>query len=190
VTLIAAVAIGPGGNTGNSGSAQLNGGGGGALSYDNAIVVTPGETLSITVGSVGGDSSIKRGATTLLLAKGASSQTGGQASSGVGAVKYSGGDGASGKSTPPTKYGMGGSAGRYDGDGADGSGNDSLSSVYGGDGANLVGGYNVNTAQAANGTAYGGGCRGGTSGSPVGAQGAVRIMWGTGRSYPSNAGDV
>jgi hypothetical protein len=177
VTMIAAVAIGAGTRVT---AADNQGSGGGALSYDNAITVTPGETLTIIVGgpyAIGADSSVARGATILLRAKGASGQTGGQASSGIGAVKHSGGDGLSG-----TK-GDGGAAGRYDGDGAAGAG----AAGYGGEGTNLVGGYNPNTGHSINGMSYGGGTA--TRIANPG-WGAVRVMWGTGRSYPSNAGDV
>lgn len=105
-------------------------GGGGALSYTNCISTTPGETLTVVVGAgsppgegsynrnPGGNSSVARGGTTLVLAQGGRGATvgsflapGGQASSGVGAVRYSGGNG---------RYAGGGASG-FSGDGGPGS---------------------------------------------------------------------
>lgn len=104
VTSISVVCIGGGGGGAHSDtSAGRGGGGGGALSYTNNIAVTPNETLTVVVGasgtsiapdtsSPGGDSSVSRGATVLVLAKGGgggsgfTAGTGGQAASGVGDV--------------------------------------------------------------------------------------------------------
>jgi hypothetical protein len=174
VTLIAGVAIGGGANQ-HITSPNTYGGGAGALSYSNSISVTPGETLTIVVGSAGtngGDSWIERAdGTVLLLAKGGHGSTGGSSGSGTGDVKYSGGSAGANAG--------GGSAGNYTGNGANGG-----SKYSGGGGANLVGGYNPADGTS-NAQLYGGG--GGSNGAK---QGAVRIMWGTGRSYPNNAGDV
>lgn len=79
------------------------GGGGGAYSADT-VSVTPGETLTVQVpasvaGSTPGDCYVKRGTTTLVLAKSggyaptmSAQALGGSAASGVGAIRYSGGN--------------------------------------------------------------------------------------------------
>lgn len=94
------------------------GGYGGNYANDINIAVTPGETLSIRVGTGGtypfnsnnylattngGDSWIKRSSTVLVLAPGGSSAGG---ASGFGATKHSGGAPTGGDSVP----GLGGSA--------------------------------------------------------------------------------
>ena len=98
VTSISAVCVGGGGGGTYSGSAD-RGGGGGGLRYITTLAVTPGESLSVVVGSggitgsalatSGGNSSISRGATVLLEAGGG---TGGY--NGTGASGASGGTGS------------------------------------------------------------------------------------------------
>ena len=114
---IYAIAVGAGGG---GGGANVNdsrqAGGGGALSYSNAIPVFPGETLSIGVGTGGAggangangsdglNSFVRRGVTTLVLAEGGFGGVvstsfvcpGGRASVGTGNVKFSGGAGGQG----------------------------------------------------------------------------------------------
>jgi len=139
-TSISAVAIGAGGGGGGTDGGNGNSraaGGGGALSYANNISVTAGETLTIVVGaggnggangsngSTGGDSSISRGASTLLLAKagqgGGTSTTvntpGGFNGDGVGDVRWNGG--AGGRGSNNSGAGGGGAAG-YTGEGGTG----------------------------------------------------------------------
>lgn len=184
---IAGVAIGGGGGGAGAGDYDtLSGGagGGGALSYDNAIAVTPGEVLTVAVGAggspgatmadggVGFASSIKRGAASLLLAVGGSpgnwsanlGGAGGLASSGVGAVRTSGERGADGTNA---SYAQGGRCGPYSsGAGAD---------LYGGATGTIgMGGFGMK----------------GYSPAAQGYNGGVRIIWGVGRSFPGNAGDV
>lgn len=155
VTEICAVCVGSGCNQDNPGSAY--GGSGGALSYSNGIPVTAGETLTVVAGgsvqspatrNPGGDSYIARGGTILLLAKGANPPTPGLASSGVGAVKYSGGYGASFES------GGGGAAG------------------YAGDGGNALSTSGVGAAAPAG----GGGGSGGSSANQSGGGGGVGLI--------------
>lgn len=110
VTSISAVAIG-GGQSGSQAEAGADGGTGGSLRYSTSIAVTPGETLTITVGAGnsttgatrinGGNSSISRGGTNLLLARG-----GGQTTTEVG-TGFAGGAG----STASGAGGAGGAAG-------------------------------------------------------------------------------
>lgn len=133
---------------GGSGATDLNafnegggGGGGGALAYSNDVVVTPGETLTISVGAGGaaiatsdangnngGNSSAKRGGVTLVEAVGGGGGIrgdgnfgiGGAAGSCTGDVSYSGGNGGFGGSS---ESGGGGGAAGYSGNG--GAGGDS-----------------------------------------------------------------
>lgn len=192
-TSIAGVAIAPGGGgaCGASGDTDSSpAGGGGALSYSNAIPVTPGETLTIVVpagGWAGGtmsnggnaaDAGIKRGATWLLKAQGGrggkwasgNGGDGGLASMGVGDVRYSGG-----KGQDATSFTYGGFSGRYTGKGVNGSSSNLLS-------ANLYG--------ASTGTNLGRGGAGGTSSADPGNDGGVRIMWGDDRAFPGNCPDI
>jgi hypothetical protein len=84
---------------GGSGSTvgQFNGGGGGAYSRKNLYVVVPGTSYTIVVGT---DSVFKLVSTVVCLAKDAvtvgGGGTGGQAASGTGDVKFSGGNGGNG----------------------------------------------------------------------------------------------
>lgn len=123
ITSIAAITVGGGG--GGRGGLNYGGGGGGALAYKNGISVTPGETLTVTVGAggtagsgnacgtgagCGGASTLKRSGTTLVGANGGqlgSNRFGGTVITGTG---FSGGNGGWG----------GGGAGGYSGNGGNG----------------------------------------------------------------------
>jgi hypothetical protein len=131
VTSIAAVTIGAGAGAGNFTSGF--GGAGGGLAYGNGISVTPGETLTIIVGSGGpGGSStsngsfsaVRRGSCNLVRAtaggtggpgsfsNGTSGQTGGYGNSGGGgAAGYTGGGGSGGSYSSNGSAGSGGGAG-------------------------------------------------------------------------------
>lgn len=165
VYAVAALAIGAGGGGGGTSStatASGAGGGGGALSYSNALAVTPGETLSVTVGAggnngstsgtngtAGGDSYIQRSGVDLLLAKGGGGGSGntagstggggagGAAASGVGDTKYSGGNGGA-RATNDRGGGGGGAAG-YSGNGGTGGGSTTAPTAGAGGGGG--GGY-------------------------------------------------
>ena len=92
VTTICAVCVAGGGAGGRTtGNFPSGGGGGGGLSWRNNIPVTPGETLSVTVGAAGyynvldgngGDSGIQRGSTILLGCTGGEGAEPGQSSNG------------------------------------------------------------------------------------------------------------
>ena len=140
VSKISCVVVGSGGlgNQNGYGGPGVKGGGGGALSFTNCIPTTPGESLTVIVGAGltnasapypcsasglrGNNSSLKRGCTILVEAMGgraggnASVCTGGNASGGTGAVKYSGGS----TTTTGNTRSAGGAAG-YAGDGGNGS---------------------------------------------------------------------
>lgn len=199
---IAGVGIGSGGSgaTGSSGDSYTSGGGGGgALTYHNAIAVTPGETLTITIGApgyaitftngngvAGAACTIKRGATTLLEARGGSGGSntgtcgpGGIATAPVGGVSYAGGLGGGASSG---LYTSGGGSGRYTDIGIAGSSSYG-SGVPPANGADLFGNNTGSTM------GHGGAGVKGPS-SSAGVVGGIRIMWGPGRSFPSNAADV
>lgn len=144
VTSISAIVVGGGGAGGGVGSGSYsfsagNGAGGGALSYTNNISVTPGETLTVTVGAggvgsvglagtAGGNSSLNRSATVILRAVGGSgglpadntaTAAGGAAASGVGSTRYSGGSGSA-RDIATVRPGAGGGAAGYGGNGGNG----------------------------------------------------------------------
>lgn len=140
VTSISAVVVGGGGG-GGSGSVP-RAGGGGALAYQNNIAVTPGETLTITVGAggtggasgytvqtdgaTGGFSAVNRGGTSLVRANGGAPQTGGAVVVGLGGAGGAGGG---------LVCAGGGGAGGYTGKGGDGSTGYTSGGYDGGDGA-------------------------------------------------------
>ena len=147
VNTISIIAIGGGGGGGavcpgftGSGVRGCAGGGGGAYVRVNSYTVTPGEVLTVHVGSRGsghqscsntnrgwgGDSWVKRANGTIIaLAKGASDVadgavnepgTGGQASQCIGDDKFSGGNGGKGTTGAWCGAGGGGAAGGGDGE--------------------------------------------------------------------------
>ncbi len=248
-TSISAVCVGGGGGGGGGESGRnegVTGGGGGALCY-GTIPVTPGESLTITVGSggnggttgndgtAGGTTTISRGATNLITAGGGgaglerstATVNGGTRSVDASVTNSGGGNGGnSGGNSTDTGSG-GGGAGGYSaaggaggttgngsastGGGGGGGGATSSGQGYGGGGVGILGagsngtagvlnssggGVGSNGGGSASGTrpaggAFGGGggaCDDDTSGSGGnGGVGAVRIIWGSGRSYPSTS---
>ncbi len=187
VTSICAVAVGRGKN-GAAGDGMVKpgrGGEGGTLSYTNALSVTPGESLTVTIatstsGSTG-ETTLKRSSTVLLAAR-AGGQTSGQAnvgtsfaggtapatsfgygSGGGGAGGYSGAGGAGGNAYS----GGGGSAGSGGSGGGGGCGNSGEYSGGGG-GVGLLGAGSNGAAGIA-----GGGGGGGGSGGGAGASGGT-----------------
>lgn len=194
VFYVHAVAISSGGGGARGAEGDTNespAGGGGALSYSNGIAVTPGETLTVVVplggsagssmssGGAASDAGIHRSGTYLLLAKGGRGGNwgsgvggaGGLASGGIGDVCFSGG-----KGQDTTNFTYGGWSGRYTSNGINGgSGQSNLSaSLFGAD----------------SGTGLGRGGSGGRSSASNGVVGGIRILWGGGRSFPSNAADM
>ena len=202
VTSICAVAVGCGGDTA-----------GGCLSYKNDIAVTPGETLTIDITT--SHSRIVRGGSTVLLRAPANSTSvtgavgtafGGGANytdATLGTVGCGGAGGYAGKGgSCSTVVGGAGNAGTGGAGGAGYHGS-TPSAGGGGGGVGLLG----MGASGAGGTASSIGGKGGSGGGDAGnilnpgsyggggsystpSKGGVRIMWGGGRSYPSNAGDV
>lgn len=197
VTSISVVMCGGGGAGGggspNQGGFYGGGGGGGGFLYKNNVTVTPGATLSITVGAggtcpdytsngnAGGTSQIS---TLSLSASGGGGGGNGNSSpgsgasggsgSGTGATSFSGGTGAN----AGTWNGSGGGAGGYSANGAngtDGGANGAAISPYGPSGS---------SPNYCNGN-WGGGGPSISSPGGSGSQGFVRIIWGAGRSFPN-----
>ena len=153
VDTISVVTVGGGGGGGGAGgSAGKGGGGGGALAYVNSISVTPGETLTVGVGtsgrpgivptstaSAGGNSYVKRGAISLVEAgggkKGNDTILDGNNNGGAGGtvIVGSGGRGGNGGLGAAGGGGGGGGAGGYSGNGGNGN-------TFGGAGDNGIGG--------------------------------------------------
>lgn len=189
VTSICAVAIGAGSNGISSRS-----GAGGALSYANAIAVTPGETLDVIVrGSLESNSGtrVQRSGSDLVAAGAAINATPGAVIAGTG---FSGGAAAT-NSTGSARNGAG--AGGYTGAGQAASPS-GVSAGFGGGGSSPYGGgpgADQGVASNANGLNYGGGGGkfyvDGTLFAGLGGPGAARIIWGEGRAFPNtNTGDV
>jgi hypothetical protein len=150
ITIIC-VGGGGGGDAGIGTGAGGGSGGGGGLAYENNILVTPGETLIITVGA-GGSGGVRNGAVPA---------TSGGASSVLrdnGTILCSAGGGGAGTST---QGGAGGVIVVGDGGGAGGNGTRSTSSGSGGGGS---GGYSGNGGQGST-TATGNSGAGGAGGS-------------------------
>jgi len=140
VTSISVVAVGGGGGGGLSGSAGA--GGGGSLAYVNSISVTPGETLTVGVGTSGigattatgigstafdgGNSYLKRGVISLVEAgggkRGNNITIDGNSLGGAGGtvIVGTGGSGGSGGNLSSGNGSGGGGAGGYSGSGGAG----------------------------------------------------------------------
>jgi len=196
VKRISAVTIGGGGGGAGGESGRndgVTGGAGGGLAY-GTFAVTPGETLTITVGAAGtgggaennggtgGNSSISRGATVLLqggggqggAARSTSTRTGGTS---TGTARIGGGSGGnSGGNSADTGSG-GGGAGGYSGNGGAGGTTGAGSNGAGGGGG---GGGATNSGQG-----YGGGGVGIVGGGTSGTGGALNAI-GTGGSSGAN----
>ena len=244
ITSISAVCVGGGGGGGarDQSDEPGGGGGGGALAY-RTFSVTPGETLTVTVGAGGGGgtgggdgggggtTSITGGGTALVSAAGGGGGGGDSGGGGAGGSARTGDGGGNGGSGGGTNDGNngggGGGAGGYSGNGGNGaaggttntsgtagaggggggSGTASDSTSGGGGGVGILGttvppggaggaagangfggsggGNGNNTGGAYGGGGGGGATNAGTTPGRAGGDGAARIIYGTGRSYPS-----
>ena len=188
VTSITVEVWGGGGRGGSrtTGTAGTGGGGGGAYSR-RTVAVTPGQIYVVNVG-VGSTSNTTPGGDTwvspntvgnaLVLAKGGNSAannvttgaTGGAAGSGIGDVRFSGGNGANAPST--TSSGGGGSSAGISANGTNASGTTGgVAPLNGGNGANGRTTAGSGTAGSLPGGGGSGAIRG-TTGSPAGGAGA------------------
>ena len=209
VTSVCVVCVGGGGGGQNNGYAAA----GGALAYANNIAVTPGQSYTVVVGAggpnltgnpagtSGGDSYFINAST--VCAGGALRTINNTAPGGVVKAGSGGAGGAGGVS-------RGGGAGGYSGTG--GSGSTAGSGGAGGAGNNSYAGGGVGLfgegSTGANGVAGSGGGKGGSGGTDAqntastgaagiygggggpnspGGGGAVRIIWGPGKSFPYSA---
>jgi len=170
VTSISAVVIGGGGGGIASTSGGCGGGGGDLRTYNN-LAVTPGETLTITVGSqglagggptAGGISRIRRGGTDLLVAAGGGAGTisGSGAKNGTSTTiggSVAGGDGGTSPNTTTSATSGGGGAGGYTGAGGNGgaSTGSGASSADGGGGGGGGGGSSDEAGNGGGGNVFG-----------------------------------
>ena len=158
-----------GGNGGDGGTDYVNwggpgaGGAGGYAGNGGTGASTTGDGNNAVNGGNGTGGSGGGGG------KGGQSEVGGGGGGGVG--MYGQGASGSGGTGHPSNATVGGGGGAGSGGSAGGSGQ----GASGGQGGNYGGGH--------------GGPQGGGTGNS-GAQGAVRIVWGTGRSFPNNASQV
>lgn len=195
ITSVSVVCVG-GGSSGSSGN------GGGGLGWKNNIAVTPGQALTVVVGNAGNSSSTPSSGedsyfinATTVCGKGAVLSTGGSfVGDGGGAGGSAAGLGGAGAG------GYSGTGGYRPGGGTDpggsGSGGAGGAGGYWGVGGG-VGIYGQGTSggsvcchwvpgtpgSGGSGAQYGGG----GAHADIGGSGAVRIIWGAGRSFPSNA---
>lgn len=219
VTSVCVVAVGGGAGGWNGINNNSRGGGGGGLGWKNNITVVPGNSYTVVVGAragagVAGTSYFINTSTVAGIGGQGDEPSNPSRTSGGGYVGDGGGNGGNGGQS--ISYGGGGGAGGYSGNGgaggttgASGSGgggggaNDAASNPntgYGGgvgilgQGANGAGGANGGGGSGgASGTAQEGGAYGGGSYGAAGngGVGAVRIIWGSGRAFPStNTGNL
>lgn len=173
VRSVCVVLVGFGGERVYGTNTFRSGGGGGALVYKNNISVTPGTSYPYSITTSGTVMfGMTAGAGATGYNNGATPQPGGIASSaGSPDGAFNGGNGAVQPAGSSTNA-FGGAAASYTANGANG-GN------YGGGGISL-------TANEPG--SFGGGGATSNGGTPTPEQsGAIRIIWGAGRSYPNNA---
>lgn len=169
VTSISAVAVGAGGlgvNGENSNYGHGTGGAGGSLRYVNAISVTPGESLTVTVGANNSATTIARGGTVLVSGAGGKPGAGpAQSGTGTATPNYygsnvgTGGDGGNGGDNIGGFWGQGaggGGAGGYTGNGGRGGSADMIAAAAGSGGAGGGGGLATSTQQQGKGGRGGG----------------------------------
>jgi len=175
ITAVKVTVVGGGGGGGSSyenGAGYSNGaagggGGGAAISYLTSL--TPGNTLTVTVGGAGATSSVASGTQSISTISATGGATGGSSSNGSGGVGGAGGVGSGGSIN---LYGSsGGSAYNvaFSGNGG--------SSIFGGGAAGVLQGYGNGSA----GRVYGGGGSGGciqqaATGSVAGGAGAAGVV--------------
>lgn len=195
---------------GGSGASDINGNGmsGGSSSFASFVTATGGRADHNTTGGNGG--SYTGGDGGGVGGKGGSGTPGDASSGGGGAAGYSGNGGAGANYTggvvnpgqPGTGGGGGGGAshstirvsiwggsgggvGLY-GQGANGAGGSGIGGDAGKGGSDGTAGTSGTTASGGGGLYGGGGASGDWTGR-AGGHGAVRIIWGPGRSFPNNA---
>lgn len=194
------VALGVGGyrSGGYNGQYYHDGGAGGSLAYYNGLTVADGDTFEISTGPSGSTIVRYNGSSNYISIAAANSRTPRTAYGGgtfATATTYIGGQGGGGWiGAGVYKPGHGGDAALFTRDGY-GGGTASSSSVNGsgGRGTDLFTGSQTGRSSAGTGGAYGGGA-GGRNGytnnsgpywNPDPGNGAIRILWGLNRAFPS-----
>lgn len=218
VSSICVVCIGGGGHGKYTSGTNKNSGAGGGLAYRNHIPVTPGHIYEVVVGGASGTSKITVDGVVTGATGGQSNTTrglggspfgtydgggsGGESANagahyndngGGGAAGYNGNGGAAGIPAPPGGGGAGGGSHSSTGGGGGGVGpygeGPSGSSYLGQGGSYGEDGNPAGTPGRAGLYGGGAGSRDGSGNSP--GTGAVRIIWGKGREFPStNTADV
>ena len=192
------VAIGVSGSVsgGYPGGYYHDGGAGGSLAYYNGLTVADGDTLRLTAGPSGTMRVLYNTNSQISIAPGNQRTPSTPYCSGSfsGATTYLGGQGGGGYTGAGVyKPGHGGDAARFTANGTNG-GTASSGTVNGngGRGTDLFTGAQTGTASSGTGNDYGGG-PGGRNGyqdnrvywNPDPGNGAVRILWGLNRAFPS-----
>lgn len=176
---VSAVVIGGGGAMFISNSNNMAGGGGGALAYVNNMAVSPGQEIVIRAGGAG----VYNGSSTDSPG-GSYSQFGDIISLGGGGAKQDLTPGQGGIPSGPYTAGFKGGAGtrgNWETMGAGSSAGYTADGIAGaGNGIGIYPGYNQGFGRGDNGNWYNGRPSNST-------QGAVRVIWGPGRSFPLNA---
>lgn len=215
VTQVCIAVVSPGGNGGDWSGSPTTGGKGGDLGWANNIPVTPGTNIFVQFSSSGaqiysrvslpngageiyvyaGMPSVRTGAfssATLNSGGSSASYSSGGGGGGAGGYTGAGGNGQGSSSGTAGAGGAGGGGGRECGAGGVGLKGQGSNGTFS-SGSPGGGGSGGSAGSGKNGGNYGGGGAGGRNGSTdggVGGKGAVRILWGGGRSYPNNAADV
>ena len=200
---ISALAVSPGGSV-YGGDDASDGAPGGSLAYKNDITVTPGEILTWNITNT--STTLTRSGNSQVIAAistgtnftpiGDAHYYGGRGGiatdfngggGGAGGYYGTGGDGGDGSSAGNDATigsgggGGGGGQGGGGGVGIYGPGSSGLGGSIGGGGGGGSGGTNGSIAGTGNGGTFGGGSRAGWNG----GVGALRIVWGPGRSFPN-----
>jgi len=179
--------------------------GGGGLGWKNNIAVTPGSNYTVVVGA-GGQASGTAGGQSYFINTSTVVGNGGAGSFGNGGTFVGDGGGRGGNGAAFGAGGGGGAGGysgqggdAYDGNSAGGGGGGGYGGGGGGVGVHGQGTTGINNLNGPGGGGSGGGAGGQAVGGLFGGgagldlaagrggNGAVRIIWGAGKSFPSNA---
>lgn len=207
VRMISAVCVGAGDGSAPYYTSSGYGGRGGDLRWAKELPTIPLETLTVVVSASynnGGESSISRNNVKLLCAAGGNAGT----STTIDGVQIGGGNGGNGGYGYDNLVPGGGGAGGYSGNGGQGAGSGVSPTNgsggagggggssgggwpgYSGGGVGLYGQGNSGAGSVSLGGAGSGGVGsrygGGGGGKSIGGDGAVRIVWGLYRQYPSS----
>jgi hypothetical protein len=162
---------GAGGSSSENGAGYSNGaagGGGGGAAINYLTSLTPGNTLTVTVGGAGGTSSVASGTQTISTVSATGGATGGASSNGSGGVGGAGGVGSGGSINL-----RGSSGGTVGGVGFSGGGG---SSIFGGGAAGVLAGSAGTAGQVYGGGGSGGCLTQGVNSSVAGGAGSAGVV--------------